>query len=70
MLPEQLPISVLAIIVTILFALGHSYWTREKPYRGFPILTLEGKTPRESWLYNARQLLEQGRKKVCDIAPT
>ncbi|KAB5557999.1 cytochrome P450 [Coniochaeta sp. 2T2.1] len=63
MLPEQLPISVLAIIVTVLFALGHSYWTRERPYRGFPVLALEGKTPRESWLYNARQLLEEGRKK-------
>jgi len=62
--PEGLSFSVLAILVTILSTLIYSILTRERPLSGFPLVAIKGKSPKESWLYHARQLIIEGTQKV------
>lgn len=66
-LPENLPLSLLGIVATVLIGIVYSFITQERPLAGFPLATIDGKGPKKSWLFNGRQLVDEGLKKVCRV---
>jgi hypothetical protein len=54
----------IAAILPILWL--YHFATQQRPLRGVPVLTLEGKTPEESWYTKPRELLSKGRKLYPD----
>ncbi|ETS75628.1 hypothetical protein PFICI_12572 [Pestalotiopsis fici W106-1] len=62
-LPEDLPLSIVGIIATVLIGVVYSYISQERPLAGFPLATVEGKGPKKSWLFHGRQLVAEGVKK-------
>ncbi|KAK6216114.1 hypothetical protein LQW54_003890 [Pestalotiopsis sp. IQ-011] len=63
-LPENLPLSLVGIVATVLIGIVYSFITQERPLAGFPLATTDGKGPKKSWLFNGRQLVDGGLKKV------
>ncbi|KAI4595736.1 hypothetical protein KJ359_006727 [Pestalotiopsis sp. 9143b] len=63
-LPENLPLSLVGIVATVLIGIVYSFITQERPLAGFPLATIDGKGPKKSWLFNGRQLVDEGLKKV------
>ncbi|RMZ72361.1 cytochrome P450 [Pyrenophora seminiperda CCB06] len=44
----------------------YNFATKQRPLRGIPVLTLDGKTSQESWYNNPREVLIKGRKLYPD----
>ncbi|ORY63215.1 cytochrome P450 [Pseudomassariella vexata] len=63
LLPEELPVSVVGIIATVVIGIIYSVLMKERPLAGFPLVVVEGQTPRNSWLYHARRLIIEAQKK-------
>lgn len=63
-LPEGLPLSLVGIAATILIGIIYSVMTQERPLAGFPLVSLDGKSPKKSWLFHGRDLVAEGIQKV------
>lgn len=64
LLPEGLPWSVIGIVVTVVVGVVYTVVSRERPLTGFPLATLEGQSPRKSWLQHGRQTMLEALNKV------
>lgn len=63
---QPLMASLQVLCATIAVGFVYSYFTRDQPYPGFPIATIEGKGPKTSWLQHGKQTLNEGLQKVTD----
>ncbi|KAI0406366.1 cytochrome P450 [Xylaria palmicola] len=64
LLPEGLPLSLQIVGVTILLGIAWSLYTAQRPFPGFPLITVRGLGPRKSWMYHANEVLAEGFKKT------
>ena len=59
---------VLGLVLTILafglFKLAYSMILRRRQLSEFPLVSIEGKTPLDSWLYNGLQVLAEASQRV------
>ncbi|KAH7040188.1 cytochrome P450 [Microdochium trichocladiopsis] len=62
-LPEGIPVSLQAVLATIVLGTIYSVVTKDRPVAGIPIASLDGKTPRKSWLWHGRELVRLGDDK-------
>jgi hypothetical protein len=73
-LPEGLPLSLVGIAATIVIGILYSIITQERPLAGFPLASIDGMGPKKSWLFQGKQLVAEGSKKVympriCSVTP-
>lgn len=64
LIPEGLPWSMVGIVVTVIVGVVYTVVSREQPLAGFPMATLEGQSPRKSWLQHGRQTMLEALSKV------
>jgi hypothetical protein len=64
MLPAGLPVSLLGVIATVLIGVVYSIMTQERPLAGFPLASVEGQSPKKSWLFHGRRLVTESLEKV------
>ncbi|KAI1849674.1 hypothetical protein JX265_008011 [Neoarthrinium moseri] len=62
-LPEGLPLSVVGIAATVLIGVIYSIITQERPFAGFPLASIDGKSPKKSWLFHGRQVIAEAADK-------
>ncbi|KAI1780930.1 cytochrome P450 [Hypoxylon cercidicola] len=59
-LPEGLPVSIQVVIATLLLGLVYSFVTAERPFAGFPVITVNGQSPTKTWMWHGREALVAG----------
>lgn len=62
---QPLTTSLQVLAATLALGFLYAYFTKERPYPEFPIATVEGKLPKESWLHYGSQTLTEGLRKVA-----
>ena len=66
-IPEGFPISLQVVAVTLVLGFLYSVLTRDRPHRGFPIVSLDGLSPRKSWAHHGREVIAKGVAQVCSL---
>ncbi|KAI0098084.1 cytochrome P450 [Nemania sp. FL0031] len=66
-LPEGLPMSLQVIGVTLILILIYSISIKDRPLNGIPLVSLDGKSPKESFLYHGIETLAKGTKQHLGI---
>lgn len=64
LLPQGLPISLQVVAATLVLGFVYSLLTKDRPFAGFPVIALDGKSPRKTWLFNGRKALAEGLRRV------
>ncbi|KAI6092926.1 cytochrome P450 [Hypoxylon rubiginosum] len=62
-LPEGLPVSIQVVIATLFLGLVYSLITAERPFAGFPVITVDGKSPTRTWMWHGKEAITQGLQK-------
>ncbi|KAI0885396.1 cytochrome P450 [Annulohypoxylon maeteangense] len=62
-LPTGLPVSIQVIAATIVLGIVYSLVTAERPFTGFPVVSFDGKSPAESWMFHGKETLEEGLRR-------
>ncbi|KAI2463503.1 cytochrome P450 [Annulohypoxylon bovei var. microspora] len=62
-LPEGLPVSIQVVIVTLVLGVVYSLVTADRPFTGFPVLSVDGKTPQKSWMFHGKETLAEGLRR-------
>ena len=63
-LPHGFPVSLQVVAATLVLGIIYSIVTKDRPYTGFPIITVDGLSPKSSWLYHGRRVLAEGVQQV------
>ncbi|RYP66018.1 hypothetical protein DL771_007999 [Monosporascus sp. 5C6A] len=58
--PAGIPVSLQVIAATVVLGFLYSLITKERPFSGFPVISIDGKSPRKTWLFNGRKALAEG----------
>ncbi|KAI1205060.1 cytochrome P450 [Annulohypoxylon truncatum] len=64
-LPAGLPVSVQVIAATLVLGIIYSLVTADRPFTGFPIISIDGKSPMKSWIEHGKETLEEGLRRVA-----
>ncbi|KAH9907834.1 cytochrome P450 [Xylariomycetidae sp. FL2044] len=64
LLPGGLPVSIQVVVATLVLGTIYSWITADRPFAGFPIMTVDGQSPRKSWMWHGRRTIAEGLKKV------
>lgn len=64
MLPENIPLTLIGVGATVLIGIIYSVVAQERPLAGFPMASLDGKSPKKSWLFHGREVVAEAVKKV------
>lgn len=62
-LPDGIPVSVQAVLATIVLGTIYSVVTKDRPFSGIPVISLDGKSPTKSWLWHGREVVKLGDEK-------
>ncbi|KAK7751955.1 hypothetical protein SLS62_006098 [Diatrype stigma] len=63
LLPQGLPVSLQVIAVTLILGLVYSVITKDRPFAGFPIISLDGESPRKTWMLHGQKALAEGMRR-------
>lgn len=58
------PVSVQVTVLTVVLVVTVYWLSRRHTFSEFPIITLDGKSAKETWLYNGRKAILEGVKLV------
>ncbi|KAI2632123.1 cytochrome P450 [Hypoxylon sp. NC1633] len=61
--PQGLPVSLQVVIATLVLGVVYSLITADRPFAGFPLVALDGKSATKSWLWNGREVLAEGLRR-------
>ena len=64
LVPQGLPISLQVVAATLLFGLLYSLITKDRPFAGFPVVALDGKSPKETYFRHGSRAIQEGVKRV------
>ncbi|KAI1086991.1 cytochrome P450 [Rostrohypoxylon terebratum] len=59
-LPAGLPVSIQVIVATLVLGVIYSIVTADRPFAGFPVISLDGKSPTKSWMWQGKETLQEG----------
>ncbi|KAI1456218.1 cytochrome P450 [Annulohypoxylon moriforme] len=62
-LPEGLPVSIQVVIATLVLGVIYSLVTADRPFTGFPVVSIDGQSPVKSWIWHGKQTLEEGLRR-------
>lgn len=62
--PRNWPASVQVAVLTIILVLTIYWFRRRRTFSDFPMIALDGKSAKDTWLYNGRQAVSEGVKLV------
>ncbi|KAI4870598.1 cytochrome P450 [Hypoxylon rubiginosum] len=60
LIPEGLPVSIQVVVATLFLGLIYSLITAERPFAGFPVVTVNGQSPTKSWMWHGKEALDEG----------
>lgn len=63
MLPDGLPVSIQVVIATLVLGVVWSLVTAERPFAGFPVITVDGQSPTKTWLWHGREAIAEGLRR-------
>lgn len=63
-LPDGLPVSIQVVIATLVLGVVWSLVTAERPFAGFPVITVDGQSPTKTWLWHGREAIAEGLRRV------
>lgn len=64
LIPEGLPVSIQVVVATLFLGLIYSLITAERPFAGFPVVTVNGQSPTKSWMWHGKEALDEGLQRV------
>lgn len=62
--PGTWPVSVQVAVLTVALVVTVYWLSRRHTFSEFPIIALDGKSAKETWLYNGRKAISEGVKLV------
>ncbi|KAI5863535.1 cytochrome P450 [Durotheca rogersii] len=62
-LPGGLLVSLQVVLATLVLGTIYSLVTAERPFAGFPVIALEGKSPVKSWTWHGREAIAEGLRR-------
>ncbi len=68
-LPKGLLVALLVVAATLLAYFVYYVANKDRPYRGIPLVALEGKSARASFVYHEKETLAKGRQLVRYLGP-
>ncbi|KAI0479144.1 cytochrome P450 [Xylariaceae sp. FL0804] len=63
LMPEGLPVSLLLVVATIIVGVVYGIVTAERPLPGFPLVSVDGQSPKNSWMWHGRKTIAEGLEK-------
>ena len=66
-LPSGVPLSLQVILGTVVLGAIYSILTKDRPIKGFPIITIDGLGPKSSWVWHGRRVIMKGIEQVSLI---
>ncbi|KAI2783258.1 cytochrome P450 [Daldinia loculata] len=63
LLPQGLPVSLQVVIATLVLGFIYSLVTADRPFAGFPVITVDGQSPTKTWLWHGRKAVAEGVKR-------
>ncbi|KAI0131024.1 cytochrome P450 [Daldinia grandis] len=63
LLPQGLPVSLQVVIATLVLGFIYSLVTAERPFAGFPVITVDGQSPTKTWLWHGKKAMVEGIKR-------
>ncbi|RYP60188.1 hypothetical protein DL770_010048 [Monosporascus sp. CRB-9-2] len=60
LLPTGFPVSLQVIVATVVLGFFYSLITKDRPFSGFPVISIDGKSPKKTWLFNGSKALAEG----------
>lgn len=61
---ESIPTSLQIIIPALLLAVLYATLTAERPYAGFPLITVDNKGAKTSWMWHGHKALAKGLEQM------
>ncbi|KAI0098329.1 cytochrome P450 [Hypoxylon sp. NC0597] len=61
--PEGLPVSLQVVAATLVLGIIYSIITADRPFAGFPVVSVNGLSPRKSWIWHGREALADGLRR-------
>lgn len=62
--PGSWPVSVQVAVITVVLVVTKYCFSKRNAFSEFPMVTLDGKSAKETWLYNGRKAISEGVKLV------
>lgn len=62
--PSDWPVSVQVAIITVILVVSKYWFGKRFTFSEFPIIALDGKSAKETWLHNGRKAISEGVKLV------
>jgi hypothetical protein len=62
--PQGLPVTLQVIGATILLSIAYSFFTKDRPWPAFPLITVRGLGAKKSWMVYGHEVLDEGLSKV------
>lgn len=61
---ESNPVWVSVIAGIVLLGIVKHWLTQERPYAAYPVIAVDGKSPKQSWMQNGPETLAKGLRQV------
>lgn len=61
--PASLQVIAVALVAWVFFYLIKIY-RKDRPFPGFSVIALDGKSPKETWLLNGNKAITEGLRRV------
>ncbi|KAI1076359.1 cytochrome P450 [Whalleya microplaca] len=62
-IPEGLPVSLQVVFATLVLGVIYSIITAGRPFAAFPIIAVDGLSPKNTWLWQGRKAIAEGLQK-------
>ncbi|KAI1819186.1 cytochrome P450 [Xylaria intraflava] len=62
--PNGLPVSLQIISVAILASIAYSLFAKARPWPAYPLISVRGLSPGESWPHHGKEVIEEGVKQT------
>ncbi|OTB03468.1 hypothetical protein M426DRAFT_321828 [Hypoxylon sp. CI-4A] len=63
LIPRGLPVSLQVVAATLVFGILYSIITADRPFAGFTIVAVDGKSPTKSWIWYGKETINEGLRK-------
>ncbi|KAI0151120.1 cytochrome P450 [Pestalotiopsis sp. NC0098] len=61
---ESIPEWVSVIAGVVLVGIIYSWFSQERPFAAYPLIAIDGKSPKQSWMHHARETLAKGLRQT------
>lgn len=73
MLLDGIPVSLQLVAIGLVVSLivySVKLYRKDGPVPGIPLITLDGQSPKDTWMLSGNRAITEGLRRVCNTRPT